>query len=107
MGPGNIGVWNSFDIYIRKSGANFIMKNSIIHPSIPDKYLYFTPDVCHIFKNIKNSLINGHTFTLEDTIVKKYNLPSNFVHSIPIFKIYEHDQAHELKLAPYLNHACL
>jgi len=86
MGSSNKAMWTAYGIEC-SPGSEHVYNNSASHPIDPERKLYFMPDVPHLFKNIKQSLLNNKFFTLDLNIVKKYNLPSDTVQSKHIEKL--------------------
>jgi len=76
--------------------------NSIPHPCNDKDTLFIMPDPVHVFKNVGCSLTSGHKFYLNETLVKKYNLPDNEISIIPIREVYNLNEQDTLKLCPYL-----
>jgi hypothetical protein len=99
MGGQNRALWRLWNINATKHG-NVI--NFCANPSNEHEKLFVMPDPVHVFKNIASSLRSGHNFYLDQSIVEKYNLPSNVVCMTPIIKTFELDQSDVLKLCPHL-----
>jgi len=99
MGAQNRSWWRLFNITAGKCGQ---IKNNIQHPCINEDKLFITPDPVHVLKNTACALTAGNTFYLDETIVKKYNLPHNEVSIKPIREVYMLDQKDTLKLCPHL-----
>lgn len=76
MGSGNIGLWRLLGISTGMSGE---IVNRIVHPFDVNRYLYIIADPPHVFKNLKQALINNEIITISEDIVIKYNLPTNKV----------------------------
>jgi hypothetical protein len=102
MGPCNQGLWSLFDI---KCDRN-VIQNKIPHPFMPDKSLFFMPDIPHVFKNICNTFVSGKNFVLDDEIVQLFNLESN-VNVDPIRDLLDFQDDHELKLCHKLSEKVL
>ncbi|XP_039305233.1 uncharacterized protein LOC105204311 [Solenopsis invicta] len=96
MGAQNRSWWRLFNITAGKCSQ---IKNNIQHPCNNEDKLFFTPDPVHVFKNTASALTAGNTFYLDETIVKKYNLPHNEVSIKPICEVYMLDQKDILKLS--------
>ena len=71
-----------------------------------DQIVRVFADPPHLLKNIRNALVN-YDFELPDSIVKKYNLPSNLVKMDHIKQLYEYELRREDKLAPRLSKDCV
>lgn len=99
IGSSNKAMWNSHGIFCTL-GPEHINSNSTIHP---ERKLFFMPDGPHLFKNIKQSLLNNKFFTIEPIIVKKYSLPSDTVQSKHIDNLAVHQDNLELKLVRKLD----
>lgn len=65
------------------------------------------PDSVHVYKNVSCSLTSGKKFYLDETLVKKYNLPSNEITLTPIREVFNLDQKDTLKLCPYLKESSI
>lgn len=102
MGSSNKAMWNLYGISCTPGPQN-VYNNSIIHPIDPGRKLFFMPDVPHVFKNIKQSLLNNKFFTIEPSVVKKYSLPSDTIQSKHIEDLAVHQDNLELKLVRKLN----
>jgi hypothetical protein len=76
MGSANRCLHKEFSII---SGKYSETVNSIPHPHIDGRKLYFMFDVPHLVKNVKSGLVSGKEFILSDETVRKYSLPSNTV----------------------------
>lgn len=95
MGASNKAMWSSCGV-----GSSFggNINNSILHPCDSKHKLFFLPDVPHLFKNIKQALLNNKVIIIPQNIVEKNNLPSNTVDSKHIEKVCKHQNDFELKL---------
>jgi len=102
MGSSNKAMWTACGINCQPGSKN-VYNNSTPRPIDPERKLYFMPDVPHLFKNTKQSLLNNKFFTLHPDIVKKYNLPSDTVQSKHIEELARHQDDLELKLVRKLN----
>lgn len=100
MGACNKAMWTSYGV-----GCSFLrdVNNSVLHPCDSERKLYFLPDVPHLFKNIKQSIINNKVITIPDNIVKENNLTSNIVDCKHIEELCKHQNDFELKLFHKLN----
>lgn len=99
MGPSNLQMWDAFGIVSQK---NKEVVNCIPHPVNKDRMLYFMPDVAHLLKNLKSSLINNEIITLPDYICTEYELPSNAVRFSHIVSLIIYQEKKQLKLAKKL-----
>ncbi|XP_066590857.1 uncharacterized protein [Prorops nasuta] len=99
MGPNNQSLWKKLNIVAGKYSK---INNYIHHPCLPEKKLFFMSDSVHVFKNLAIALTKNYKFILDNSIVKKYNLPSNEISIEPIKKIYEMDKKDVIKLCPRL-----
>lgn len=97
MGSSNKTMWQSYGIHCTPGLANIFI-NNIVHPSDPQRRLYFMPDVPHLFKNIKQAIFNNKCILLSSDIVREYSLPSSIVHRKHIEALAEHQNDLELKL---------
>lgn len=97
MGSSNKAMWTAYGINCQP-GSEHTYNNCTPHPIDRERKLFFMPDVPHLFKNIKQSLLNNKFFTLDPNIVKKYNLPSDTVQSKHIEELARHQDDLELKL---------
>lgn len=95
MGASNKTMWTSYGINC-SFGNN--INNSIQHPYDPERKIFFLPDVPHVFKNIKQALINNKVIIIPNDIVEKNNLTSNTVDCKHIEALCTHQDDCELKL---------
>jgi len=98
MGPQNRSWWKNMNIVINKYSK---MNNYILHPCTNEEKVFIMPDSVHIFKNVACSLIAENKFYLNETLVRKYNLPHNEISIVPIREIYNLDKNDTLKLSPF------
>ena len=78
MGSSNQAMWREFGINAFKYS---IVQNKCVHPIDSNRYLFFFHDVCHAFKNFKESMLNHVTITMPLKFVEKFNLPTNIASS--------------------------
>lgn len=57
MGPGNIGLWKLLGI---SNGRYSTIVNYIVHPFDKSRYLFIIADPPHVYKNLKQALINNY-----------------------------------------------
>ncbi|KAJ8956758.1 hypothetical protein NQ314_006632 [Rhamnusium bicolor] len=103
MGPSNQALWKKLDV---NAGPSTPIKNFCFNPAAPDRKLFFTPDVPHLFKNIKSALVNKIIIIPKDIQVQ-FSLPSNRVDISHINDLIEFQRSFQCKLAPKLNEADL
>jgi hypothetical protein len=70
MGPQNQSWWRLLNT---KSSRHSKIINKTDHP-IKGRILHIMPDPCHVIKNMKNALTEGHTFSFGAKTVKKFKL---------------------------------
>lgn len=95
MGASNRAMWNSYGVNCSPDGT---INNSIPHPSDSKRRLFFLPDVPHLFKNIKQSLINNKFIIISQNLIVKNNLTSDLVDFKHIEELCKHQNECELKL---------
>jgi len=91
---------------LKKLGFSFQKDNMIYripHPLDPSRQLFCFPDMVHLYKSLKECLVNNGEITLSQEIVEKYNLPSNVVKFEDIEFIRDFQKERELKFVPKLN----
>lgn len=71
---GNTGLWRILGI---STGRHSEIVNHVTHPFDASRNLYIIGDPPHVFKNLKQSLINNEIIIIPNDIVRKYNLPTN------------------------------
>lgn len=81
MGPQNRSWWKNINITAGKFNK---INNYIEHPCNKKEKLYVMPDSVHVYKNVACALISGAKFYLNETLVKKYDLPCNEISIQPI-----------------------
>ena len=79
--------------------SEFNYKNYCLHPSDPDKKLYFFNDPPHALKNNRNLFLNGQNISLPESVVVEENLPIPNVSIEHVEKWIEFDK-NELKICP-------
>lgn len=99
MVSGNTALWRLLDI---STGRHSKIVNCIIHPFDANRYLYIIADPPHIFKNLKQALINNEVITISDDIVIKYNLPTNQIKLEHFSELISIQNNPELLLTPRL-----
>lgn len=95
MGPTNLKMWKSFGIEARKESE---VQCSIVHPTCPQRRLWFFPDVVHVFKNIVSGFSSHGTINLSPSTVSDYDLPSNLVYMSHIWDLFEQEKRNSLRL---------
>lgn len=75
MGPCNKRIWHDFGIVLTKNQKPI---NSTPHPCDPNIKLWFFADVPHLFKNVTQGFLNYERIFFNESIVKKYNLKTNY-----------------------------
>jgi hypothetical protein len=98
MGPCNQALWKLFGI----TATRTIVVNKIPHPTDPDNFLYFLPDVPHVLKNIRNCFVQENHFFLSQEIVNKFELKSNVVSVKPVKGLFIFQADDQLKISPKL-----
>lgn len=104
MAGGNMALWSRFGIH---AGRHSKPSTSCVHPCDPARRLWFTPDVPHLLKNLRNHLTSGQAIYLPDEVVQKHKLPTARVDLAHVKKLVEEDGKSELKIAPHLNSSCV
>ncbi|EFN78912.1 Transposable element P transposase, partial [Harpegnathos saltator] len=99
MGAQNRSWWKIMNITVDKYCK---INNYIPHPCDNDEKLFVMPDSVHVFKNVACSLTAGNKFYLDETLVRKYDLPHNEISIAPIREVYNLDKNDTLRLCPCL-----
>jgi hypothetical protein len=101
MGPQNQAVWRLNNITAGRFSNIKNFQNFPINEN-ESKKVFFLPDATHVYKSIRNALVQGNRFRISQEIVEKYNLPSDEISIQPIKIVAEEDKKVHLKVAPYL-----
>ncbi|XP_075744346.1 uncharacterized protein LOC142803128 [Rhipicephalus microplus] len=73
MAGGNMALCSRFGIH---AGRHSKPSTSCVHPCDPARQLWFTPDVPHLLKNLRNYPTSGQAIYLPDEVVQKHKLPT-------------------------------
>lgn len=96
---GNRGVTNALGFSTKKN----MLCYSVPHPCDPTKPLFLVPDGVHVYKSVKEGLVNNGSFTISDSLVQEYNLPSNTVDISHVQWLHDHQDDMDLQFAPQLS----
>jgi len=100
MGSGNTGLWRILGI---STGRHSEIVNYVTHPFDASRNLYIIGDLPHVFKNLKQALINNEVIIVPNNIVRKYNLPTNEIKLKHFNELISVQNNSELLLAPRLS----
>lgn len=67
-------MWKKWNIV---AGRHSEINNSMVHPLDPERKICIIADVPHLFKNIKNMLVNNKIIYISDKIKETFKLPTN------------------------------
>lgn len=98
MGSNNRAMWSAFGVEVTR---NENQRN--IHFTVDSNDIHVVPDVCHLIKNMKNTILNVGLY-LPQSLVENEDLPSNFVSGKYIVQLWhsEIEKDKELRLLHHL-----
>jgi hypothetical protein len=104
MGSSNRAMWRKLGI-VCGNGRSLV--NTFSHPCNPEYRVCVLADVPHLIKNMRNHIARGQTIRLPETVVRKFNLPSNDVSIEPLKRLVQFQTDKDLKPAPCLTEKAL
>lgn len=104
MGSSNQAFWKKNNI---TAGRYSKINNFLYHPLDLNRKIYIIADAPHLFKNMKNMLVNNKIIYISDEIKNKNNLPTNEIKIDHINDIINYQKDFDFFLAPKLNEADL
>jgi len=98
MGPENQAVWRHLGVRCNRFECIY----SVDHPVRKGDQLCFVPDVLHLFKALKRTIVANGSVFLPDNIVEREGLPTNEVNASHIKALLDEQDKMELKIAQIL-----